>query len=74
MHVVGEHAARPEQPGLLVRRRVVAAEQLAHPLDLLDVLVEVRGEPEVVGTSASSAPADSSIGSVQESEKRGVTA
>ena len=47
VHVVGEHAARTEQPGALVGRRVVAAEQLPDALDLLDVLVEVGGEPEV---------------------------
>ena len=55
VHVVGEHAARPEQPVLVVARRVVAAEQLPHALDLLGVLVEVRGEPERPGTSRSSA-------------------
>ena len=44
VHVVREHRPRAEQPVLVVARRVVAAEQLAHAADLLGVLVEVRGE------------------------------
>ena len=44
VHVVRQHAARPDQPVPVVGVDVVAAEQFRHGGDLARVLVDVRGE------------------------------
>ena len=73
--VVGQHGALAQQAGALVGIDVVARgrEQLAHEVDLARALVDVAGEQRAA-VSSSSARQTSSIASVQETEKRGVTA
>ena len=73
--VVGEHAARPDEREALVGVEVVARprEELRDEGDLVRVLVDVAGE-ETPSCSLDTAAHASSIASVQESEKRGVTA
>jgi hypothetical protein len=50
MHVVRQHAARPEQPASVVGVGVVRVigEEAAHGVDLRAVLVDVRGEQRAV--------------------------
>ena len=73
MHVVGEHRALAQQPGVLVGGDVVArvGEQLAHELDLAGASLTWL----VSSTPGSRRSAQAfSIGSLQDTEKRGVTA